>query len=332
MDRQRSFNVRHLPVVLAVACGLATSSWAQSTQPTFRTVAMSGAQAPGTPAGVTFAGFDNLKVSEAGMTLFNASLSGPSVTSANSGGVWAGWPGSSQKVVRAGELVAGVDGGAVLQWASAEGISVCGDIVMNGWVTGPGTNEFNRSLVLGGNVFAPTILARAGQQVPGAPAGAVFNSFQRVSEGMSDLGEFAISAYLRGPGVDPRRNGFGVYHMGRQGVREVLRNGNLAPGYNTPFVSGNPDLAMDRAGRLLIKHWVTTGPGTARGGIWSFPNAQLTPFLLEGAMVEDSPISSINNFSTMFRGDVALSATLSIDVPECLACRARSTPRASAGG
>ncbi len=71
-------------------------------------VAYRGAQAPGTPDGVTFAGFDlrSLVLNDAGQTAFVASLTGSSVNDTNDLGIWATDRNSVlQLIAREGELL-----------------------------------------------------------------------------------------------------------------------------------------------------------------------------------------------------------------------------------
>jgi len=72
-----------------------------------RTVAVTGQSAPGTPTGVTFTSFGIPSLNAAGLTAFNASLSGSGVSSINNFGIWSEGGGSLAITARLGDLVAG---------------------------------------------------------------------------------------------------------------------------------------------------------------------------------------------------------------------------------
>jgi hypothetical protein len=77
-------------------------------------LARTGDQAPGTAAGVNYAGLGDPIINDANQSLFVGSLTGPGVTSANDVGIWLGAPGSVALVVREGNPAPGLAAGVVL--------------------------------------------------------------------------------------------------------------------------------------------------------------------------------------------------------------------------
>jgi hypothetical protein len=71
--------------------------------PTFRTVAVSGAQAPGQAQGVLFSFLSDPRINDAAAVMFWADLIGPGVSSANEGSIWSDRSGSLVMLLQEGQ-------------------------------------------------------------------------------------------------------------------------------------------------------------------------------------------------------------------------------------
>ncbi len=75
-----------------------------------RNLALSGQQAPGLPAGLTFSAFDAFSINASGQIGLFATIAGPGVTATNNQGIWWTQPGSLQLVMRLGDPAPGQSG------------------------------------------------------------------------------------------------------------------------------------------------------------------------------------------------------------------------------
>lgn len=99
-------STRRSPIfLLASAAGLAAPCLAQPAS--FHTIALSGDQAPGQPAGVTFSFFSDPRLSAGGAVAFWAELAGPGVTTSNDGSVWSNRSGPLALVQRESDPAGG---------------------------------------------------------------------------------------------------------------------------------------------------------------------------------------------------------------------------------
>ena len=87
-------------LIAATAASLASSALAG---PTFRTVAISGAQAPGQTLGVQFSYLSDPRINDAGAVLLWADLAGPGITSANEGSIWSDRSGTLVMLMQEGQ-------------------------------------------------------------------------------------------------------------------------------------------------------------------------------------------------------------------------------------
>lgn len=147
-------------------------------------VARAGGQVPGLPTGTTFTKFpygfsaNAPGFNAAGQLAFDAQF-GPGT---NKSGVWAGQPAALELVAVTGEQAPGtpagtVFGGTPIITFRMPIINRDGDVAFEGQLTGTGITANNKAGIwytVDGNL---TLLARGGDQAPGAPAGTNFLSF-----------------------------------------------------------------------------------------------------------------------------------------------------------
>ena len=204
-------------------------------------VARSGDQAPGLPAGVSFGGFLDPRINDAGQTVFRSSVTGPGVNTSNDGGIWSEGPGTLSLVAREGDQAAGMAAGvSYLVLTTSYVLNGAGQTVFQGLVTGPGINTSNDNAIWSKGLGAATLVARDGDPAPGTPAGVVFSLLS--THMINGAGQIALTATLTGPGVGGANN-VGLWVRSPAGVWTlIIRAGDLfevAPGdFRTVGVNG----------------------------------------------------------------------------------------------
>lgn len=186
-----------------------------------RTVALSGEQAPGAPSGVAFAGFEQVAINSSGQVAFRAYS--PESTDSGEGtvGVWSEGAGALALVARSGDVAPG--GPAEVTYSNIGGplISSTGAVAFAATVEGRGVTEADNYGVWSEAPGALSLVARTGDQAPGAADGVVFDTFSQLILGGG--GHAAFSA--------TQSNGYsGIWSEGHGAVAPVARGGDPVPG------------------------------------------------------------------------------------------------------
>lgn len=202
-------------------------------------VALSGEQAPGTPAGVTFAGPASASISPSGEIVFTTSLVGPGVDASNNSGAWVGALGSIQLLARRGDQAPGtggaVFGNSIIPNIILPRVNAAGQTVFSATLSGPSINSSNDFGYWSGTPGSLALVARSGDQAPGTPLGVHFAfQYQQGADpsfaGFNNSGTIGFPAHLAGPGIDSP-NDQGIW-LGRAGALNLIaRKGAPAPGY-----------------------------------------------------------------------------------------------------
>ena len=191
-------------------------------------VARAGMQAPGLPAGVTFASSASPSVSNAGQMLFDAWVSGPGVTPmVNDQVIYAGTPAAPQLLARTGSQAAALPAGVNYAYFGVTGQNAAGVVAFPAGLTGPGTNPDLDEAFLVGQPGALAVVARTGDQAPELPAGVKFGFLDYIS--VNTAGKLLYQAELTGPGVDAS-NDYGLWSGPAGATQLVWRVGDQAPG------------------------------------------------------------------------------------------------------
>jgi hypothetical protein len=163
----------------------------------FRTVALSGEPAPGTPPGVVFAGFDGGIINENGTVVFDAGLSGPGVTGvhpSNAYGIWKEDAGVISKVVRSGEQAVGLPAGVNYYLPGAYRVDSYGRVTFAAEAPDLSTHA------IFSEVDGPLrLVVRETEQFAGQPAGIRFNGLG--STLVNENGNMAFISLISGPGL-----------------------------------------------------------------------------------------------------------------------------------
>ncbi len=239
---------------------------------TVGTVAQSGTQAPGGPAGAlmqsgTGASFalntSSSRTNAAGSIMYVSAFSGGGVTAnVNDSAVFVGSAGGSfAPIARRGISTVAGTGGAVLSAAfdtstqsltqSADGTVYFKQTMTGGDVSGTTNNT---------GVFAATpagvsIVARKGTQAPGAAAGVNYNNIGFITQPNASA-LFMYDSTLAGAGVTTANDSALFVHTPGAGSTLIAREGQVAPGSAGATFSGAytaPGVTFNNSGTVLFQ-------------------------------------------------------------------------------
>ncbi|MEZ6318681.1 MAG: GC-type dockerin domain-anchored protein [Phycisphaerales bacterium] len=210
----------------AVAAGVVWGSAASGVE--VRTLALSGQQAPGAPAGATFiSGFGPPDVNASGQAAFTGILTGTGVDFTNSWGVYAGAAGAVAQAGRTGQALPGAPGVTLLNPLGPAWIADSGTTLFRTALTGASITADNDWAICASSGGSLSVMAREGDQAPGAPAGinyGVLDQFQ-----LTPGGRVAFDCLLAGAGVSLANDG-AVVAGAMAGATVIAREGDAAPG------------------------------------------------------------------------------------------------------
>ena len=236
-------------------------------------VARSGNAAPGTSAGVVFAGaLQNwLMLNDAGQLLFRGALSGSGVDASNDFGFWVGTPGALQLVAREGDAAPGTSG----VFGPFNGPFVDPPVpVMNA----TGQVVFSANSTAGRGIWRWTAGTLELVALTGASAIGISNVvFEVLHEPwMNASGQVVFLASLAGENVDATNNR-GIWAGVPGAVGLVVRKGSPAPGTSGQYLGMNADNvglnSIDDGGfvtlgcSLFDSNWAVVPGG---GGVWRY--------------------------------------------------------------
>jgi hypothetical protein len=270
---------------------------AQAQQITFSTVALSGEQAPGTTAGISYTGFNPPGLNNAGQCVFFATLSGASASNA---GIFLGAPGSVALLARKGSPA---PAGAGVNYSNfgfeTHAINTSGKGAFSCELTGTGVTFENDRGLWSGAPGSVALLAREGDPAPGTGAGVTYldNNFSG-TPAINAAGQCVFHAALTGPGVVTNTNQTGLWLGAPGSVALLMRGGDHAPGtpagVNFLFPDGSP--AINAAGQGSFSANLT-GIGVTSDndwGIWVGAPGNLTLLVRTGDPAPGMPAG--NNF------------------------------------
>jgi hypothetical protein len=206
--RQRVLATLSVPALVAVPVPARA-------QLTIIPVAVSGQPAAGAPAGVTYGSFRlaatpseagvYANVYDGGMVAFEAGLAGPGVTAANDRALFAGSRGTLNLFAREGSPAPGLPSGTYYSTTDNQGtaswgvydLTDDGHVVFSTALAEEGVTEQTRQALFAGPLAAPTLLARRGQQAPGAEPGVTYGGLYPVA--INPDGHVVLYSDLWGP-------------------------------------------------------------------------------------------------------------------------------------
>ncbi|QDV75397.1 DUF7453 family protein [Botrimarina mediterranea] len=238
-----------------------------------RQVMREGDQAPSSPPGVVFSGLssaiDNLIFNDAGHTAFYASVrdAGGSVDATNNSGFWLDGPSGLQLLAREGTQAPGLVAGAVFESLSTNGVT--GTLNNNGQVAfraflrqgEGGVNSYNDAALwttLDGPV---SLLLREGDQAPGLPNGAFFDSFGEPPR-LNDSGHILFRGFMRpGFGGVTYDSDEGLYSNRGGQLSLIYQTGDFAPGAPGANFGAFDDYVLNNQSNLAIRGRLQEGVG-----------------------------------------------------------------------
>ncbi len=175
-------------------------------------------------------------------------------------------------ILHTGDPAPGIAGATVV-WVGKPQIDAGGAVSFEGFIAGDGVDPSNNLVLWYGPPGGLAVVAREGDQVPGLPAGVIYDDWE-VTYTMGEDGTLSIGAILAGPGVIPDVNDKALLVGPAGDLQPVIRAGDKAPGMPagvivTPEFSYASELTDD--GRFLTQ-FKMDGPGideTNDVGFWA---------------------------------------------------------------
>ncbi len=246
---------------------------------TYRTVAMTGQQAPGAEPGVTYRLFFSTQIAmnNAGEVAFGAALGGPGVeVSTNGMGLWWEGSGSLGLIARAGQDAPGAGPGVVYTSLSAPLLNNTGQFAFVGGLSGPGVDSTNSDGLWRGTAGSKELVVRNGDPAPGDPGDPSIFPQRGTIRGLSfttfnDTGQIVfgdivrLPANLGGTTIDSR-----IWLEESGSFQLVAQQGDPVPGMG-PGVTfrGVGVTAINGAGQVLLSSGFATPEGHVFQGIWT---------------------------------------------------------------
>jgi hypothetical protein len=286
--------LRFATIVIAIFL-LLTATPAAFALPPFETLALSGTQAPGEPSGVLYAdffssvntsfGIPGPALGDNGQASFYGRLIGNGITPATTTGIgiWEGIPGNVLLLIQGGMTAPGAGAGSEFLFnpngppGTPPPIDAAGNAAV--------INSISPSLMYGlwvGQSNNVNLLALAGAQASGEPAGTLWNGF--TSPLMTRSGEIAFGAGLGTSGQFVSSN-VAIYSGTPGNLAQVAASGGPAPGTSTVFSSSGPapsltPTGVNNSGQVVFFGTVNS---ITPNGIWSGAPGQVGLLALAGA-------------------------------------------------
>lgn len=290
--------MRWLKIAVVFCLSIAVSPVASAFPPgdSLRLVALTGSQAPGTTAGVSFSGLNAPALNDTGQTAFFALLTGPGVTATNNNGIWSEGAGSLALVARTGERPPGTTDDVRYQFFRNPLLNDAGQTAF--WAGLTGGVAGNDHGIWSEESGTLQLVALNGEPAPGTPLGI---HFTRLAQPGIDLplfgkgGQTAFFAELGGVGLSGTDH-LGVWSTGAGGLGLVARQGTQAPGtppgthfggFTAPFFAR----AMNVAGQVAFAATLVGSQvdSTNNLGVWIADTASSSLVLRKGSQAPGKP-------------------------------------------
>jgi hypothetical protein len=236
--RRFAFTLEHTALAFALMLAHAQGAWAGTT-----TVAITGAAAPGTESGVTFASLSGVRLNAAGQVAFFGGLTGSSVGPANATGLWL----DGSLVARTGMVAPGAGGTATLSSLSLMRMNATGQVAYIGRLVGTDVMAANNSALWRDD----TLIVRQGGLVPSAGSNVTFSSFSGSFSGLqlNALGQVAYSGSLLNSATGVQT------HAILRNTSLVAQSGDTAPGAGSGVTFGGffTPLKFNDAGQVAYQ-------------------------------------------------------------------------------
>jgi hypothetical protein len=220
-------------------------------------VAVSGNPAPGAPPGANFGQMDSPALNSKGRIAFSGLLVGSGLNYYNNAGLWSDASGALALVVRGGTQAPGAALGVNFSSIGAPVLNDGGQIAFSANLAGVGVDSSNMFGIWSDASGSMALVARSGNQAPGAPSGVTFG---RVGWPLiNNIGQAAFYSPLAGDGVTTANNE-SIWIERHGALTLVVREGSSAPGAPTGVNFASLDsnsLALNDAGQLAFMAQLT---------------------------------------------------------------------------
>lgn len=214
-------------------------------------IAREGNPAPGAGVGVNLSTLFAPSMNNVGQVAFNAALVGAGVTGFNDEAVFRGLAGGVQLAARKGNAAAGTSGDTFYEDFLPPLINDAGQVAFRAFLQGMDVSLSNNEGIWRGLPGDLQLVARAGNQAAGVPAGVNYDSTTLYS--LNAGGQVLFLAGLVGAGVDDS-NDSGLWRGAPGNVQLIARAGNpisaALPGVTLRTVGQNP--ALNDSGQALF--------------------------------------------------------------------------------
>lgn len=305
------------------------SIWSGGSGAEIALIARDGQQAPGMPIGVSFFGFESLRLNSAGQVAFSSGLRGSGINGTNDQAIWSDKQGALTAIARNGEQAPGLPPGLnFAHFGVFDGLvpeisfNSRGQTAFLAGISGLGSSEFYNGSVWSEASGRLAFVALAGDHAPGVSAEAKFERFG--SPVLNSQGHTAFRATITGPNID-RSNNTGIWIQRDDVLAMVVQTGDPAPGLSSDVRFGSlfSDTsdnffapAINSTGDIVFRA-ILTGVGGDRNhdiSIWAGSSDELrllartgdhAPGLPDGVIFSgfDSPVLN-DAGQTAFRGFV----------------------------
>lgn len=241
-----------------------------------RTVVLSGDPAPGASSGAVFSGVGIPHLDNFGRVSMEAEISEPMPAGFSDRGFWTERAGELQLVVRGGQTAPGFPPEQTFTdfiITTERFVSRSGAVAFRGQTTLPPIEDPNNppnptfldnsGVWVYGSTGSLELVARAGEQAAGAPAGQVHHSFLE-DVAVNSVGDVALAGSLRGTGVTSS-NDQAVWLWRNGSLEMIAREGDEAP--NSPGTTIGviqTPIALNSSG--VVAFYATPG-------IWKYDSA-----------------------------------------------------------
>ncbi len=129
------------------------------------------------------------------------------------------------KILLTGEPAPGIDG-ATVSFLFTPQIDGAGNVLIDGYVTGPGITAANNRAVWHGSAGNLSLVVREGSPAPGVPGAFIAEGWTVY---LSESGIVAISCFLSGPGVQDGVTDLGTFAGPPEALQRIVQAGDPAP-------------------------------------------------------------------------------------------------------
>ena len=254
-------------------------------------VVVAGDGAPGVTAG-TFDQFSFPAVNAGGNVAMFAWLTrAGDITRDNDVGLWVDSGSGLGLLARTGSAAPGAGANQVFDSLTVDeifAINAGGDVAFSGQLRGDGVSSDNAEAIWRGSPGSLSLVVRAGQQAPGAPAGVVFNCFD--DPALAEDGTAALWAWTVGPDAAwENKASVWTYDAAGQGTLVALE-GRQGPGLPAGVVFSSINTPEISAGGQVVFRSYLAGPGVGSANdeaLWATtPDGEIVLVAREGDLFE----------------------------------------------